>query len=274
MNKFWSQLEEDSPPKIARDDEQLLALNYENLCDPDYLNRLFQAEASHDSQEIFRSPWENDDHDVDEEFLKRWLLSPEFPEDIIVFGHRLNRNLGLQFAKIRSLHDSCTLPRSVDNCAMIAAKQILIFHQISKLLIDRKQNFPVAPSIPPNFLLDDLASKSTSTHIVPDTLSCIFDTFESYSNCNLTQASLLPLLSLIPKLFQRDSDSAGKESKGNVRNKNRIDSKHLMQLKSILSKVVLNALSKKQTLKENIKQIQVFLILNIDNYMYILLFRN
>ena len=45
MNRFWGRNEHGSVPRFSRDDEQILALNYENLCDGDYLNRLFSSDA-------------------------------------------------------------------------------------------------------------------------------------------------------------------------------------------------------------------------------------
>ena len=43
MNNFWGQ--HTNVQRLSRDENQVIALNYENLCDAEYLNRLFTAQS-------------------------------------------------------------------------------------------------------------------------------------------------------------------------------------------------------------------------------------
>lgn len=67
--------------KLFKDENQLLALNYENLCDSDYLNRLFTSQ----SNDQFDNQYDQN-KEIDNE---SWLLTGDIAEDIIVFGSDL-----------------------------------------------------------------------------------------------------------------------------------------------------------------------------------------
>jgi hypothetical protein len=45
MNQFLGRSNNIEPHRFSRDDEQILALNYENVCDSEYLNRLFISDT-------------------------------------------------------------------------------------------------------------------------------------------------------------------------------------------------------------------------------------
>jgi len=113
MNRFRG-LNDDgaSSRKLSRDDDQLLALNYENLCDLDYLVRLLAEDGLVEagvSLEAVRQgrggatlgglssslpaatarvePFKSTGQASGGSFITQgWNLTPDLPEDLILFG--------------------------------------------------------------------------------------------------------------------------------------------------------------------------------------------
>jgi len=113
MNRFRG-LNEDgsSVRKLNRDDDQLLALNYENLCDLEYLGRLLaedglveagvsleglkqtrglssgsQPNGSPSGSRAQASSRSTTSGGAQQAFMTQgWNLTPDLPEDLIIFG--------------------------------------------------------------------------------------------------------------------------------------------------------------------------------------------
>ena len=112
MNRFRG-LQEDGTTikKLSREDDQLLALNYENLCDLDYLSRVLTEDSlvsagvsldgvkqarvggSSGQQSSYggRTGGTSGTEDGSREggqpsITQGWDLTPDLPEDLILFG--------------------------------------------------------------------------------------------------------------------------------------------------------------------------------------------
>jgi hypothetical protein len=131
MRRFWGNVETNSL-KFSRDDEQILALNYENLCDGDYLTRLFASDHiqsnKEDSQpsstEATKQAPENNNNAV-----------KDLTEDIIIFGD--DTEIGKQFYQRRLQKDISTTNKFLDPLALQINHQVLVFDHMTKLIISR-----------------------------------------------------------------------------------------------------------------------------------------
>ncbi len=74
--------------KLSRDDDQVLALNYENLCDLEYLNRLLGSEQQLEDQNEYSESYKPIEKEIysnvfNNSIVQQFLLS-EIPEDILL----------------------------------------------------------------------------------------------------------------------------------------------------------------------------------------------
>lgn len=134
MKKFWGQGDSSSLAKFSRDDDQILALNYENLCDGDYLQRLFindpfeikETWSTSMVYESSRSPISPSDSS---------LLNPELAEDIIIFGN--NIELGKMLFDKRIVREMEQSGKIYDSIYLQISRQVLIYDHMASLMVKR-----------------------------------------------------------------------------------------------------------------------------------------
>ncbi len=158
MRRFWGRGDSNNL-KFSRDDEQILALNYENLCDGDYLVRLFASDPSKDdntqgSGESKISQAENNNSVQD------------LAEDIIVFGDEVD--IGKQFYKKRLQKEMNSTLKFGDPLAGQINRQVLVFEHMTNVIMNRLSvKYPLVsipqattsniPSLNPHLPLSTLA---------------------------------------------------------------------------------------------------------------------
>jgi hypothetical protein len=192
MNRFWGRNEHGSVPKFSRDDDQILALNYENLCDGDYLNRLFTSDASIANTEDGGSEAHGNGVGSNDPSL----FNADLPEDIIIYGNNLK--LGHAFCRNRFNRQITSLTKQPEAITNLVNRQAIVFEHIGKIMIERcKQSSngktvnkaeknPIAPIDAVN--IDNVAAVA---------LDCCLKLLDGGNCRNLSGASLHPLISLV-----------------------------------------------------------------------------
>ena len=74
MNLLWGQNPSSSFCRLPHEQNPLLALNYENLCDTDYLSRLFATQLG-EQLDLQGQPAQPNDNES-------WLLTADTAEDV------------------------------------------------------------------------------------------------------------------------------------------------------------------------------------------------
>jgi len=173
--------------KFSRDDGQICALNYENLCDIEYLSKLFVSETHVEPNELSTHPW---------------LLTPDLPEDILLFSE--NDNVGLEFIYKRALLDDSSHGRLLDNHADVILRQIKVFAHIGRMIVSKCKNTDQT-----SLLLDEAAlrishsdSYSRNFYFLPDALTCALQVLKDSSKKSFSRTTLNSIISLISEIFQ------------------------------------------------------------------------
>lgn len=114
--------------KFVKDQDQILALNYENLCDSDYLVKLFINEPVNPNKE-----------DLVGENIRSSTEVPtansEISEDVIVFGD--NITLGRYFFKKRITKELFALSKNIDPMCLQIHRQVIVFEKMSKIVVEK-----------------------------------------------------------------------------------------------------------------------------------------
>ena len=157
-------------PKFSREDDQLLALNYENLCDADYVTRLFSTETAVDGRHGPRQAVHND-----------WMLTPDIAEDVLLFSD--STSIGLSFLAQRMLSEGSGQRVYEPGTAMLL-KQVKIFSHIGKLV--RERCWRDERAAPRNRGLHALTRAllvgPAPSALVPDALTCALSVLERRSS--------------------------------------------------------------------------------------------
>jgi hypothetical protein len=201
--------------KFSRDNEQLFALNYENLCDNDYLNRLFTTEGAAEHEQSH---------------LDAWALAGDLPEDLLIFGDE--SQLANDIMLHRMLDDDACSPKSFDGPSETIFRQIFVFERIGKLVIDKCQGLlepkqplktvPSAGNEPPAFLSRALSS---ALRVV-----------EKNIGHDLNLVTMNSLISLLSQFFQYSVSA-------NVAPAARLSPSHLHMLRCVLCNGVKHGIS-------------------------------
>jgi hypothetical protein len=125
MRRFWGRNDQVSHYKFSRDDEQIIALNYENICDSDYLSRLFAQDNSSQGKEDV----------VEGRTTDSSSLHPEISEDVIIFGKNLS--LGKYFFKKRLNREISLTIKANDTLSIQINRQVAVFDHMSNLLSEK-----------------------------------------------------------------------------------------------------------------------------------------
>jgi hypothetical protein len=134
MRRFWGRNESfKNSHKFIRDDDQITALNYENLCDSDYLTRLFAQDNSNSATyaAVGGSSTSKDDV-IESRPTDSCSVHPEISEDAIVFGNAFP--LGQYFYKKRLLREISATVKSNDPLSIQINRQVVVFDHIATLL--------------------------------------------------------------------------------------------------------------------------------------------
>lgn len=136
MNKFWGRNEHGSVPKFLRDNDQILALNYENLCDGEYLNRLFISDNTISGSDTnINSTTEASNNNSSSNESDNILNSSELSEDLIIYGEDIE--LGRLFFNMRFSKDLLNVSRNQDPITNLINRQSIVFDHIGRLMIER-----------------------------------------------------------------------------------------------------------------------------------------
>lgn len=192
MNRFWGRNDEGISPRFTRDDDQILALNYENICDVDYLNRLFLPDDSSQSNSETDVIIDSGDPQIMNSQVGSTLFSSELSEDLILFGNApdLSRTC---FYKRFNREVSAT-GKGQDSIASLQSKQVVVFEHMGKLMIDRcylpvnnpKSTLTQDEKLPP--------SQNNLTHMVSGTLSSALSTLLSKSRGSQSKIDRNPFI--------------------------------------------------------------------------------
>jgi alpha-tubulin suppressor-like RCC1 family protein len=214
MNRFWGRNDDELLQKFSRDDEQILALNYENTCDGDYLNRLFVLESNiasstpltndpalHHSVQASASTSQKDQSNISQSNNSDgWTLSPDISEDVVIFGKEAK--LGREFFHKRYFGgEIVTLCKYQDSLSTLINRQSLVFEHIGRLMLDRCNTAPV--SIKSDSI--NTSSNSMKRHVVSDVLLCSLKAFEKQSRVLIKQSIVEPLVSLLVNIYHQSN---------------------------------------------------------------------
>ena len=232
MNRFWGQNPGGCPHKLSRNEGQLLALNYENLCDSDYLNRLFTVLSGeqHDLQGQ-QAPLKDNES---------WVLTADTAEDVIVFGEDFS--LGRNLLKKRFLTGISTSVSSHDILSTLVQRQVIVFENIGKLVetdcIQQEKKSKTSENedgLKVDKNLDSPCSRQQNKkHIASEALCCALRTLAKHSRNQLQRSAVDPILSLILSMYQEQRSTGNTNSLDGSGTGSRIDEMHLKYLREIL----------------------------------------
>jgi hypothetical protein len=234
MNRFWGQNPGGCPHKLSRNEGQLLALNYENLCDSDYLNRLFTVLSGeqHDLQGQ-QAPLKDNES---------WVLTADTAEDVIVFGEDFS--LGRNLLKKRFLTGISTSVSSHDVLSTLVQRQVIVFENIGKLIetdcIQQEKKSKTSANedgLKVDKNLDSpcpMLKQQNKKHIASEALCCALRTLAKHSRNQLQRSAVDPILSLILSMYQEQRSTGIMNSMDGTGTGAKIDEMHLKYLREIL----------------------------------------
>jgi alpha-tubulin suppressor-like RCC1 family protein len=213
MNKFWGRNENESKNRrFARDNEQILSLNYENLCDSDYLNRIFADDSGNNSTGASyvgnSSGSVAGDKSSSGDTLEPWEITSEIAEDVILFGD--DEALGRKFLRRRWKSDISSLSKYQDSLASLIYKQVDVFEHVAKIIMSKAINPIVNDSslVVSNVVDPSGAASGTMPSFVSDSLQCTLQIVEKQSRKGWKASSLEPLLQLLINSFVSKPEAA------------------------------------------------------------------
>lgn len=214
MNRFWGRNDGGLSIRFSRDDEQILALNYENLCDGDYLNRLFVTDnlvgpnMTNDKDSGTSDATSSSNFNALESSSNHpdsILFSSDLAEDLVIFGN--SPDMGRAVFEKRFHYDlSCqNFSKTQDSITNLISRQAIVFDYIGKLMLERC----IAPN---RTKLSETASVCSSSevvidisaqhHIASEALACTLGILERKNSSSLSRSALESLLSIIFQVVQ------------------------------------------------------------------------
>lgn len=178
--------------KFSREDEQILALNYENLCDNDYLHKLFVSD-----QGVGK-----DEHSADQgkSTSESHLSNAEFPEDVIIFGDQLVLGKALFDRRLRK--DLMSYLKFQDGLGLQISRQAIIYEHMADVMLRRFADATLASSEkkPPS---SSIALKTATNDDDQDMLRFVLESLFSIFGDDdiLTASNLRSVLDVLVKFF-------------------------------------------------------------------------
>ena len=233
MNRSWEQNPSSNMPVLFRHENQMLALNYENLCDADYLNRLFTAQSGFligESQQAQDQDYGN------------WLLTADIAENIIVFGDDLE--LGKYLLQKRLINKILSAATTHDVLSILIQRQVIVFENISRLVQTRcsqhekqlklsSQNDYVIPIEIKGSVHNDPRQKKMKD-FTSEALGCALRALAVHSRNQLQRSAVDPILSLLLSLHQEQLSVSGASESSFDRPALKLNEAHLQDLREIL----------------------------------------
>lgn len=218
MNKFWGRRENEIPScKFSRDDEQLLALNYENLCDADYVNKLFQIQSADVlSPEVSTETVLNSNSSVNP--IDDLVSSADLSEDIILFGNE--PDFGVYCQEKRIIRDiNSMLLQPFDSYTTLLYRQVAVFDYIGEVVINRCKKIDISPESTPILNLDNGENsddsedqeedKTQEIGIGKQALLCSMKIVEKQSRLKVKKSAVQSMLGFILNIFHSSKYSQG-----------------------------------------------------------------
>jgi hypothetical protein len=135
MRRFWGHNDLSSAPRFSRDDDQILALNYENLCDGDYLQKLFVTDPFNTKDNNLTTLFIGESNRSIASSSESALLNPEMAEDVILFGDSIP--LGKHFHMKRLQRELQQSNKFYDSVSLQISRQVLVYEHIAQLMSTR-----------------------------------------------------------------------------------------------------------------------------------------
>lgn len=178
--------------KFSREDEQILALNYENLCDNDYLHKLFVSDqgVGRDEHSADQGKSTSDSH----------LSNAEFPEDVIIFGDQLVLGKALFDRRLRK--DLMSYLKFQDGLGLQISRQAIIYEHMADVMLRRFADAAVSSSDKKQSS-SSVALKSTASNDDQDMLRFVLESLFSIFGDDdiLTASNLRSVLDVLVKFF-------------------------------------------------------------------------
>ena len=179
--------------KFSRDDDQILALNYENLCDAEYLYRLFLPDTNIEPRE-----------ETTGGSTSSWILNDEMPDDMILFGEA--DDLGKEFLFKKILNELPIEVQQHEPLTALVFRQVRVFDYISELILKRCMPTESKMISKDKFDVNGIAKGPNQNpsihHLASRSLNCILRILEKQSRNFLKLTAIEPIISLLIKTFQ------------------------------------------------------------------------
>jgi Regulator of chromosome condensation (RCC1) repeat len=235
MNLFWGQNPSSTFCRLPHEQNPLLALNYENLCDADYLSRLFATQLG-EQLDLQGQPAQPNDYES-------WLLTADTAEDVIVFGEDFS--LGKHLLGKRFLTGVSSSVSNLDILSTSVQRQVVVFEIIGRLIRDSALHQQIeyrrlqlaAYERRVRQHSDSISSeprKESKKHLASEALGCALKTLARHSRDKVNRSSIDPILFLLLRMYQ-DTGNNCKIVTGAVAEKvPEVDKSHLQHLREIL----------------------------------------
>ena len=249
MNKFWGASASGSVQKLSRDENQLLALNYENLCDGDYLTRLFSSGTTGESSSTTIEGGGGSHNTTSQAHMKdneSWILASDVAEDIVLFGD--DSNLGKDLLQKRFLRSLSSVTINQDALSILVQRQVVVFENIGQLVSTKCSSLVDGIDSQTNTInaVSSTTSTSSPIHLASEALLCSMKALEIHSRSQLQRTAVEPIISLMVNMFQERSAMAAATSSSSSEGKLHpsalfdIHEQHFQCLREILCNGVLH----------------------------------
>ena len=235
MNLLWGQNPSSSFCRLPHEQNPLLALNYENLCDTDYLSRLFATQLG-EQLDLQGQPAQSNDNES-------WLLTADTAEDVIVFGEDFS--LGKHLLRKRFLTGVLSSVSNFDILSTSVQRQVVIFEIIGRLIRDsalyqqtefkKIQLSAYEKSV--RELSDPILSeprKESKKHLASEALGCALKTLARHSRDKVNRSSIDPILFLLLRMYQESGSDSRRGTSEAAEAAPEVDKAHLQYLREIL----------------------------------------
>ena len=235
MNLLWGQNPSSSFCRLPHEQNPLLALNYENLCDTDYLSRLFATQLG-EQLDLQGQPAQPNDNES-------WLLTADTAEDVIIFGEDFS--LGKYLLRKRFLTGVLSSVSNFDILSTSVQRQVVIFEIIGRLIRDsalyqqtefkKIQLSTYEKSV--RELSDPILSeprKESKKHLASEALGCALKTLARHSRDKVNRSSIDPILFLLLRMYQESGSNSRRVASEAAVAAPEVDKAHLQYLREIL----------------------------------------
>lgn len=171
--------------QFSKESDQILALNYENLCDDDYLQRLFVEDGTCAK-----------DEDNEKGASENSLRNVDFAEDISIFGDNLY--LSKCFHNIRSLLEVSHDTRTPDTLSFQISKQVVVFEHMAEISIYKRKHLKSLDAPITRKIHTDNLQRPIYSQVLESTLTILEDPNIQKS---LRSSILLPIIESLTETY-------------------------------------------------------------------------